>query len=511
MYNNIKPKSQIKNGAIISYITLFVSMAISLLYTPYLLKTLGQSEYGIYSLANTVIAYFTLLDFGFGNAIIKFTAKFKAEGNKYKEKRVLGMFLLIYSLIGLITLVIGAVIILYSDSIFSSALTDVELKVLKPLLVLAVFNVALSFPLSLYSSVINAYEHYVFIKLMKLIRSFINPLFIVAALMFKSGSFGIILATTLVNLIFNVVNIYYCYHKLSIKIKFLGFDKPILKEISTYSFYIFLGIIVDKIFWNTDQLLLGINKSSNSKEIAVYALSVTFTSIFISLTSIIGQLYLPRFTTMMLNKCSDKDISDEFVKVSRLQFFICSYVFIGFLIVGKEFIITWAGIEYINTFYICAIIMASLVAGISQNVGIAVLQAKNLVKFRSFNQLFFAVINIILTWILIPIYGGIGAAISTFIAHFIGIFITMSIFYQKRAMLDVLSLWKGLARFFPGFIICGIISYLINQYVFVNISGYYIVILMGLFFTILYCVATYLLMNNYEKQIVLGFIKKINF
>lgn len=40
---------------------------------------MGQSEYGLYALVASVITYLTILDLGFGNAIIRYTAQFRAE------------------------------------------------------------------------------------------------------------------------------------------------------------------------------------------------------------------------------------------------------------------------------------------------------------------------------------------------------------------------------------------------------------------------------------------------
>ena len=75
MTKKIKSK-EIKLGAILSYIVLGLNMIIGVLYTPILTSKLGQSEYGLYSLVSTIISYLTVLDFGFGNAIIIYTSKY---------------------------------------------------------------------------------------------------------------------------------------------------------------------------------------------------------------------------------------------------------------------------------------------------------------------------------------------------------------------------------------------------------------------------------------------------
>ena len=67
-----------KSGAVLSYVVIIVNTLIQLLYTPLLIRKLGQSEYGLYSLVASIIGYLTIMDLGFGNAIIVYTSKYRA-------------------------------------------------------------------------------------------------------------------------------------------------------------------------------------------------------------------------------------------------------------------------------------------------------------------------------------------------------------------------------------------------------------------------------------------------
>jgi O-antigen/teichoic acid export membrane protein len=76
-----KNLNQRKAGAFLSYIQIVLTTVIQVIYTPFLIRMLGQSEYGLYSLIASIIGYLTILDLGFGNAIIVYTAKYKATSN----------------------------------------------------------------------------------------------------------------------------------------------------------------------------------------------------------------------------------------------------------------------------------------------------------------------------------------------------------------------------------------------------------------------------------------------
>lgn len=83
---------QLKVGVLLSYLTLGLSNLIALIYTPFMLRMMGQSEYGLYSLVASVVAYLTILDFGFGNAIVRYTAKYRAEGKVEDQYSLFGLF-----------------------------------------------------------------------------------------------------------------------------------------------------------------------------------------------------------------------------------------------------------------------------------------------------------------------------------------------------------------------------------------------------------------------------------
>ena len=89
-------KSEIKKGAVLGYVNLASTILVTFLYTPIMLKLLGQSEYGLYSLVTSVVAYLSVLDMGFGNAMIRYVSKSLAREEKEKEKSINGMFFVLY-------------------------------------------------------------------------------------------------------------------------------------------------------------------------------------------------------------------------------------------------------------------------------------------------------------------------------------------------------------------------------------------------------------------------------
>ena len=56
--------NQRKAGVILSYAGEIVKILVNLIYTPIMLRLLGQSEYGLYQLVYSVVSYLSLLSLG---------------------------------------------------------------------------------------------------------------------------------------------------------------------------------------------------------------------------------------------------------------------------------------------------------------------------------------------------------------------------------------------------------------------------------------------------------------
>lgn len=493
-------RNQLKAGAILTYVSLVVGNVIALLYTPFMLRTLGQEEYGLYSLANSVVGYLTVLDFGFGSATIRYTAKYKAENNLEKAKEMYGMFFILYLGIGLLTFCLGVFLAFRANIFFAKGLTENEIATVKKLLILAALNLAVSFPFGIFTSIITAYEKFIFLKVSSLLRLIINPLFLIPTLMFGYKSTGLIVVTTLLNIVFFVVNLFYCIKKLHIRFIIKRFDVPLLKEIVNYSVWIFVGSIVNQLWWNAGQFLLGMYASSIS--IAIYSVSMQFKTYFESFATAISGVFLPRMTTMVSNKADNNAFTEYFIKVGRLQYIIIALITTGFILFGRQFISVWAGAEYRNSYFVTLLIFIPLSLIDTQTLGITILQAKNKHKFRSLLYLGVAILCIAISIPFIKVYAEIGCAIATASALFIGNLIIMNWYYSKKIGLNIKRYWFELLKMTPGIVLVTIAGYFVLKII-PELSRYKTLLPAMLVYCFFYILVLYFLsFNTYEKNLI---------
>lgn len=488
-----------KRGAILSYLSIILSTVVQLVYTPLLIRMLGQSEYGLYSLVSSVIGYLTVLDLGFGNAIVVFTAKYRAKKEYEKEKKLHGMFLVIFCIIGLIAGLLGLLLYFNVPLLFDKTMTDIELHKAKIMMLILSFNLTITFPFSIYSSIITAYEKFTFQKVMSILNTLLKPVLMIPLLFLGYKSITMTVVITIVNIIVLLSNYFYCKKKLGINIKFMGFDKKLFKIVFSYSFFIFLGVIVDKVNWSVDQFVLG--AVSGTIAVSLYSVASQINTLFINLSCAMSGVLLPKMSKMIAKKASDEEMTKEFIKVGRLQYLIIFLIASGFTLFGKEFIITWAGKDFATSYYIAIILILPLCVPLIQNLGISIMQAKNMHKFRSILLALIAVANIFISIPFAKAYGGIGSAIGTSLSLIIGNIIILNIYYHKKVGINVIEFWKSIIKMTIPMII-PIVSIVILMH-FVTLHGYVNLIVFGGIYTILYCLTCYFLaMNDYEKNIV---------
>ena len=440
------PVNQLKAGVVLNYVVIILNTVVGLLYTPYMLRMMGQSEYGLYSLVASVIAYLTVLDLGFGNAIVRYTAKFRAEKKTEEQYEMFGMFFLLYLVIGIIAFGIGLGLYFNVGTLFGDTMTAVELDRARIMMLLLVANLAFTFPMSIWGSIIQAYEDFVFQKSLNIFRIILNTAVMICLLHFGYKAVAMVVVQTIFNVLTLVVNFIYCRRKLNIHIyfRFKHFHWGFLKEVAIYSFWIFLNSIMDRVYWSTGQFVLG--AIVGTAAVAVFAIAIQLEGMYMQFSTAISSVFLPKVTAMVATNRSRKEISDLFIRTGRIQYIVLAYILSGFIIFGRQFIELWAGADYSDAYIISLLFFIPLTVPLIQNLGITILQARNEMKFRSVLYIIIALVSLAMQIVLTRYFGGIGCAMGVSGALVVGQILIMNVYYRRRQDLDIKTFWKEISK-----------------------------------------------------------------
>ena len=495
-------------GIILQYAQMALSIIISLVYTPIMLRILGKTEYGIYNLASSIISYLSLLSLGFGASYLRFYSRYKKDDDYESIKRMNGLYLAVFSLMGVISLIAGLVLAQNAEIFYNNTYTSDEIAVSKVLMTFLAVNLAISFPASVFTSYVTSQEKFIFQKLLNIGKTVISPLVNIIFLYLGYGSIGMVVSTTVLSIVIDVINVFYCFAKLKMKVSFKNPNFGLLKEIFVFSVFIALNQIIDQINWQTDKVILA--KVVNGGAVAVYAVGAQINAMFTSFSTTVSSVFAPKVNMIVQKKDDECDLllTGLFIKVGRIQWLILSLILTGFIFFGQFFILRWAGEGYENSYWIALLLMAPAIIPLIQNIGIEIQRAKNKHQFRSIVYAIMAAMNVgISIWFAI-LWGEIGTAIGTTISLLVANGLIMNIYYQKELGINVISFWKSIFKTLPGMIApiaCGVL--LMVFYKFNSLVDF---IFMIVAYTLIYVISMYFFgINKDEKMMIKKVFRKV--
>lgn len=492
--------NQHKAGIILSYLSLATGSLISIVYTPVMLRLLGQSEYGLYSLASSVTAYLSLFSLGFANAYIRYFMIFAVKKDNDGVARLNGMFTIILSLLGVLSFICGIILAMNSGSFFDRTLSPDEIYRTRIIMLILSVNMSVSLPMSIFTSYINALERYVFLKAAGILRSVISPMLTLPILLVGGGSIGLAAVTAALSILTDIVYGIYCIRRLKMPFSFKSFDFSLLKDIWIFSSFIFINMITDQINWSTDKLLLGIFKGTAAT--AVYAVAAQLNNYYLQFSQAVSSVFIPRVNKIIAETNDNSVLTELFIKVGRIQFIILGLILSGFVIFGRQFILMWAGEEYSQAYYTALFLLIPVTIPSVQNLGLNIQQAKNKHKFRSLTYFFIAIVNILASIPLCRTFGTVGAAAGTAGALILGNGIAMNIYYHKKIGLDIIRFWKNIFRLIPSVVPPVIFGAAVSY--FVSIQSWLTLFVVGACYAAVYGISVWLFgMNNEEKAAVI--------
>lgn len=498
MYEIMNEGKQIKLGTVLSYIQVVLNIVVSVLYTPLMIKFLGTSDYGLYNTVSSTISSLSILSLGFGGGYIKFFAKYKKNNDEESIAKLNGLFVIIFSIISIITFACGVFLTYNLNLVFSTGLTSAEYATAKVLMWLLTINLSSTFLFSVFTTIITSHEKFVFLKICNIIKVILKPVTGVIIMFMGFGSIGLVCSILSVTFLIDFINMYYVLRKLKQKFIFKDFEKGIFKSLFRFTIFIAINSIVDQINLSIDKILIG--RFWGTSSVAVYAVGMTLYEGFQMFSTAISEIFVPR--VYRLNEVGDEQgVSKLFAKIGRIQFIILSLLVTGFVIFGKYFLQFWVGEGFEEAYIVTVLLMVSVLIPLCQNVGINIQRAKNKHQFRSLVYLAMAFVNLVTSIILCKRYGIVGSAIGTAISFIVANGLIMNIYYHKAIGLDIGAFFKNILRVSVGLIIPAGLGVVIM--LFVPMNSIWIMLVLIVVYALVYFLSMYFLaMNSDEKRYV---------
>lgn len=492
---------QIKLGAIMSYVAIAVNIISGLIYTPWMIHSIGRENFGLYTLALSVITLF-VFDFGLSNAVTRFIAKYLAENRQDKANNCIGLVYRIYIVIDIVLFFVLIGVFLFIPQIYKE-LTPDEINKFKVVYSMAAMYAVISFPFIPTNGVLSAHECFIQLKVCDVLHKIIIVATMTLCLLMGYGLYALVFANAFSGIATILLKLYCIRRYTPQKISWGYFDKSELKELASFSGWVTIIALSQRCIFNLAPSILG--ALSGSTAIAIFGIAMTLEGYTYTFSNALNGMFLPKVSRVLANK--NGDILPLMIKMGRIQLYIVGIIVFGFICLGSDFIRLWVGEGFSESFVCAVLIILPSFFHLPQMIGNEALFAANKVRKLSFSYILMAILNIIGAAMLAPFWGATGICISVCFAYMVRTLCMDYIFY-KDMNINVIEFFKAtfVQLSFP-LLLCLLMGIFIVRIIPVNgIGGF---VLKGTLFCTSSCMIIYsLAMNKFEKDLIQSSLKK---
>ena len=137
------------------------------------------------------------------------------------------------------------------------------------------------------------------------------------------------------------------------------------------------------------------------------------------------------------------------------------------------------------------------------------MQARNVYHVRAAVYVFVGILNVVLAYYWIDMYGIAGGAVATGLSMFLGNGIIMNVYYHRYMNLNIIHFWKQIARLSVVMILLTVLGLYVIPHIALNSSIYILVISMLLYSFIYFGVQWISNFDSYEKNLFYSFLSKV--
>lgn len=440
-------KKSIKINSTLNIIYTLLQIIFPIITFPYASRVLGTVAIGKVNFSNTFISYFVLLaSLGIPTYAVRECAKVKDDKNKlnsvYSELLCLNLIFTFMSYLCLIIVV----------NIFN-------FDQYKQLIYL--YSILILFTTLGVSWIFNVFEKYFYITIRSLIFQVIS--LILLFILVKNKNDYIIYAglTILSNVGSNILNFKYSKKLVRFSLKSVNNIKRHIKPI----LIMFSAAIATTIYVNLDITILGIFKTAD--EVGLYTSATKINLAITTLISSVSTVLLPRLS-YYVSKNDKKQYNYLIFKTVDFVMMLAIPISTGLFILSKDIIVLFSGIGFVNAFMQMRILALSIwCSRLNYIIAIQVFIPMGKEKYLFYSTVCGAISNCILNYLMIPKWGGNGAAITTVISELIVflccLYLLNRLNYAKKFIGYLKNCWQYILGSFEIIIIAIFINKLNNN------------------------------------------------
>lgn len=429
-------------GVVLAYGQIFVNIGVALLFTPFLVHSLGQAGYGLFAIVGSFAAYLSILDMGMNDSVIRYVVRHRhSTPGRDDAQAFLASMLTVYSGLGGLVVAAAFATVFVVPVLFDKSLGMTEQHDLAAMVLILGLGTAITIATNPVGAVVNAYERFVFLRVLETLANLLATAITVFLLMRGFGPVMVVavMASSLVAMA--AAKALYVKGRIGLRIRYGRCRWQDLRPVLAYSAPIFLAVVVEQIFWRLDNILIGAVIGASA--VAVYAIGVMFNKYFMSFATAVSRVLMPDLVRRIDAGAGGEELTAILVRVSRVQALVLFLILSGLGLFGREFLGLWLGPGFDASYSVLLFALCPYALELVGNVRNVILQVKGLYWYRVGIFGAMAFLNIPLTLLLLRYFGVVGAAMSTGVGILAG-YAAVAVLLHRRVGIDMPEYFRGL-------------------------------------------------------------------
>jgi O-antigen/teichoic acid export membrane protein len=397
-----------------TYVAILVDAALGLVMLPFNVTHLGTSAYGLWVLTASVTVHLSVLDLGYGGAIVKFIAHYRARRDSRALNEIATTLLVTFAVLGCITYGVAALVAFHLDAIFR--ITHEQADTGRLILLIISVNVALNFPFSVFGGIVNGFQRQHMNAVVAVGSSLLVALVNVAVLMAGRGLVALVFATTTVRVLTYVLyasNAYRIFPALHIRPALFRWQR--LKEVTGFSVY---SSVIDwsyKLNYQVDQLVIG--AFLGTAPVAIWAVAERIAAATQMLTSQSNGLLFPVIVDRD-SSAGTEQLQQILVQGTRLSLAAVLPIATALVVLADPLVRAWVGArkpELLAGVPVLQILAVTVAIRVGNGTAATLLKGAGGHRLLASVNFTTGVANVALSIALVHVWGLVGVAIGTLI------------------------------------------------------------------------------------------------
>jgi len=497
----ISREKQVKLGAVLSYLGVFLGIASGLIYNPWMIRKIGDADYGLYTLAMSLINIF-LVDFGLSMASQRYISKYRAEKDQQSVDNIVGVIYKLYLIITAVLTVVFIALYFFIDGIYVK-LTPAELEKFKVLYIMVAIYSITSFPFITLNGILSSYEKFVPLKICDLVYKLISIILTAIALFAGYGVYVLVVVNLIASLIVTAMRIVFIKRTTPVRANFSYRDLSKVRELFGFSIWTSVSVVTARLLLALGPSILGV--VSGSFEIAVFGYAVSIEGYVYAFVNAINGFFMPQLSRITADKDGtngDERVLELMISVGKFILILFGLIFVGFAVLGGNFVSLLVGDDYIHAYYCVLLICGYGLIAYPQQIANTYSIVQNKVKDRAIISLISFGVYLLCVFAFGKLWGSLGISLAVCLSLIVQT-ILMNILYAKKLHIRIGVFFKEChLKMLPGFALFAAVSVGIS---YIPLSGWLGFAVKTVLISLSYTVIVWtMFLDKSEKRKILG-------